>query len=544
VAPHPWWQTGVVYQIYPRSFQDSDGDGVGDLAGIISRLDHLSETLGVDALWLSPFYPSPMADFGYDVADYCDVDPLFGTLEDFDGMVAAAHARGLRVIVDWVPNHSSDQHPWFVESRTSRDNPKRDWYLWRDARSDGSPPNNWLSAFGGPAWTWDEATEQFYLHSFLAQQPDLNWRNPQVEAAMLDTLRFWLDRGVDGFRIDVAHFLGKDPEMRDNPPRTSTEGLFKPMAGYDSQVHLHDKGHPFAHDVFRKVRAVLDGYGGDRFAVGEIHESDWAKWAGYYGAASDELHMPFNFSLLYVPWDAAEIRRRVEALEAALPAGAWPNYVLGNHDEPRIATRFGPERARLVAMLLLTLRGTPTLYYGDEIAMPEVAIPRDLQNDPWALRVPDVPTRDGCRTPMQWAPGDGAGFTTAGVEPWLPFTPDLDAHNVAAQLSDQRSLLQLYRQLLRLRRSEPALHLGGFTARDDAPDGVLAYHRRAGDADFLVLLNLMDDGRETRIPTAGTMELSTYLDQAGAAGARVALRAHEGMILRLTPGVGAGPAVP
>ena len=331
-----WWQTGVVYQIYPRSFLDTSGNGIGDLAGVTDKLDYISDVLGVDAIWLSPFFPSPMADFGYDVSDYTDVNPLFGDLEIFDRLVREAHNRGLKVIIDIVPNHSSDQHAWFLESRSSRDNPKRDWYVWRDAKPDGSPPNNWLSVFGGPAWEWDEHTGQYYLHSFLKEQPDLDWRNPEVKAAMLDVFRFWLERGVDGFRIDVAQRLMKDPLERDNPlNEAGTLYSHKPMGDYDSQVHLYDVTHEDIHGVFKEIRAVLDAYSTERprYSVGEIHEYDFTRWARYYGENLDELHMPFNFALLNVAWDARAVREVVDALEAALPEGAWPNYVLGNHDE-------------------------------------------------------------------------------------------------------------------------------------------------------------------------------------------------------------------
>lgn len=306
-ADIPWWQTAVVYQIYPRSFQDTTGNGVGDLPGTTSRLDYVSETLGVDAIWLSPFYPSPMADFGYDVSDYTDVDPLFGSLTDFDALLAEAHDRGLKVIVDWVPNHSSDQHAWFLESRSSRDNPKRGWYTWLDAKPDGSAPNNWLSVFGGSAWEWDEATEQFYLHSFLKEQPDLNWRNPEVKAAMLDTLRFWLDRGVDGFPIDVAHFVMKDAQFRDNPPAVDADrGVHSHE--YATQQHASDQGHLNVHDLYREIRAVIGGYA-ERFSGGEIHLDDWSEWAGYYGAALDEIHMPFNFSLVANAMERSDLQR-------------------------------------------------------------------------------------------------------------------------------------------------------------------------------------------------------------------------------------------
>ncbi|MGW8143164.1 MAG: alpha-amylase family glycosyl hydrolase, partial [Anaerolineales bacterium] len=375
---HLWWQSAVIYQIYPRSFKDSDGDGIGDLTGIIQQLDYLSDTLGVDAVWLSPFYPSPMADFGYDVSDYTDVAPIFGDLEIFDELLRLAHQKGLKIIIDFVPNHTSDQHPWFIESSSSNHNSKRDWYVWADAKEDGSPPNNWLSVFGGSAWEWHPPTGQYYLHSFLKEQPDLNWRNPLVKKAMFDVLRFWLEKGVDGFRIDVAHFIMKDPEMRDNPLKTTAErALHRPLGEYDSQIHLHDKGHPDVHKIFKEMRQLLEEYGSisPRVSIGEIHVFEWDSWASFYGNDLDELHMPFNFQLLNVEWQADKIKAVVETMENILPPGAWPNYVLGNHDEPRLATRLGAQGARLAAVLLLTLRGTPTLYYGDEIGMTEVEIP-------------------------------------------------------------------------------------------------------------------------------------------------------------------------
>ena len=467
-----WWQSGVVYQIYPRSFRDSNGDGTGDLVGVREKIEYLSETLGVDALWLSPFYPSPMADFGYDVADYTDVDPLFGTLADIDALIAAAHERDIAVIIDFVPNHSSDQHPWFRASRSSRTDPKRDWYVWRDPKQDGSPPNNWLANFGGSAWQWDDATSQYYLHSFLPEQPDLNWRNPELKAAMFDTLRFWLDRSVDGFRIDVAHAIMKDPDLRDNPPNPDVgHGLHKSLGAYDAQLHIHDKGHPDVHGVYRELRALLDAYGAERprVAIGGIHIFDWAEWARYYGAALDELHLPFNFGLLGVHWSAQAVRRVVDGLEAALPAGAWPNYVLGNHDEPRIASRIGRDNAPLAMMLLLTLRGTPTLYYGDELGMRDVPIPLEREQDPWGKRVPGLGLgRDPERTPMQWDASPHAGFCAPDVEPWLPVSDDAARVNVAVELADSGSMLTLTRRLLALRRATPALAHGGYRPIDEA----------------------------------------------------------------------------
>ncbi|MEJ5224193.1 MAG: alpha-amylase family glycosyl hydrolase, partial [Anaerolineales bacterium] len=368
-----WWQIGVVYQVYPRSFKDTNADGIGDLNGIIEKLDYLHD-LGIQAIWLSPFYPSPMADFGYDVADYCNVDPLFGTLDDFDRLVAGAHQRGIKIIIDWVPNHTSDQHPWFRESRASRDNPKRDWYIWRDARPDGSLPNNWGSFFGGPAWTFDPLTGQYYLHQFVKEQPDLNWRNPQVRAAMYDTLRFWLRRGVDGFRMDVIGLIIKDKDLRDNPLNPHADPNLPPNDLHGRLIHRYNMDQDEVHPILREIRAVLDEFD-DRCAIGELW-GEYDRWVRYYGQHGEELHLPFNFRLMWEPWQAAAMRRSVDAMEAALPPFAWPNYVLGNHDQPRLATRFGGQaQARLAAMMLLTLRGTPTLYYGDELGMENGVIP-------------------------------------------------------------------------------------------------------------------------------------------------------------------------
>jgi glycosidase len=501
----------VIYQIYPRSFMDANGDGIGDLEGITRRLDHIVD-LGVEAIWLSPFYRSPMADFGYDVSDYCDVDPIFGTLDDFDDLLAACHARGLRLIVDFVPNHTSDQHPWFVESRSSRDNPKRDWYIWRDPKPDGSVPNNWLANFGGTTWTLDEATGQYYLHLFLPEQPDLNWRNLEVREAMYDTLRFWLDRGVDGFRIDVAHMVMKDPELRDNPPAPPghVSGLH-PRMPYDSQLHIHDKAHADVHQVFREIRSLVDERP-DRYTVGEISEHDLGVWASYYGQG-DELHMPFNFSLMLLPWEAAAYRRAVEAIESVVPGHSWPNYVLGNHDVTRIATRAGSaERARVAMMMLLTLRGTPTLYYGDEIGMPEAEIPADRLQDPWALRE-EGQGRDGCRTPMLWDAGPDAGF--GSPDPWLPLGPLAGVTSVADQADDPTSMLALTKALLTLRKAEPALHRGPHRSLEGQP-GCFVYERSHGEASFVVALNfasepaVLDD-------LAGTVVVSTGMDRTGEA---------------------------
>jgi alpha-glucosidase len=529
-----WWQTGVVYQVYPRSFQDTDGDGVGDLPGITARLDHVVR-LGADAIWVSPFYPSPMKDFGYDVSDYTGVDPLFGTLADFDRLLAAAHARGLRLIVDWVPNHTSDRHPWFEESRRSRDDPRREWYVWRDPKPDGSPPNNWLASFGGPAWTWDARTRQYYLHSFLPEQPDLDWRNPTVRHTMLSTLEFWLDRGVDGFRIDCAHAVMKDPALRDNPPAPPHHRAFhKDMGAYGTQLHLHDRSHPDTHGVYRDVRRLLDAHGRERprVSIGEIHLFELREWVSYYGAELDELHMPFNFTLLGIPWTAAAVRRTVDAMEAALPAGAWPNWVLGNHDEDRIASRVGEAGAPAAMVLLLTLRGTPTIYQGDELGLSNVPIPPERAQDPWGKRVAGL-GRDPARTPMPWDRGPNAGFTAPGVEPWLPLGPDATTRNVEAQEEDPASPLALTRRLLAVRRARPALHRGGYRGVD-APEGVFAFERAHAEDRVLVLLSFED--REAAVPLgerAGEVLVSTHAGAAPRAGGTYALRAREGVVIAL-----------
>ncbi len=532
-----WWKTAVVYQIYPRSFQDTTGTGVGDLNGITQRLGYLSNTLGVDAIWISPFYPSPMADFGYDVADYTDVEPMFGTLDDFDRMLAEAHRHGLRVIIDWVPNHSSDQHPWFAESRSSTADPKRDWYVWRDAKPDGSLPNNWQSAFGGPAWEFDDTTGQYYLHSFLAEQPDLNWRNFAVVAAMHDTLRFWLDRGVDGFRIDVAHLIMKDPDLTDNRPAppTSGDGDFKAMGDYDRWEHVNDKGHPDVHEAFKGIRGVLDEYDGERFSVGEIHIFEWDEWAGYYGNG-DELHMPFNFSLVWSDWNVAAIRVRVEGLETAIPPHGWPNYVLGNHDEQRLATRYGPRNARAAAVLLLTLRGQPTIYYGDELGLRETEVPADQARDPWGIRVPGM-SRDGCRTPMPWTPTPGHGFTDPTNEPWLPFGEDATKRNVEAQFADPASMLNLYRQLLRIRGARSSLQTGSIEFIDDVPSGVLGFIRADGSEITVVLINFTEETKSMPIAGGATLLISTEEERTGLQAGVIDLGPNEALVV--DPGLSA-----
>jgi alpha-glucosidase len=524
-----WWQRGTVYQVYPRSFQDTNGDGVGDLPGIISRLDYL-RWLGVDAVWISPIYPSPMADFGYDVADYVDIHPMFGTLEDFDRLIEQAHGRGLKVILDFVPNHSSDQHPWFLESRSSQHSPKRDWYIWRDPGPDGGPPTNWLSNFGGPAWTFDQETGQYYYHAFLPEQPDLNWRNPDVVDAMLDVLRFWLDRGVDGFRVDVIWHLIKDDEFRDNPSNPDWSPDDNP---FHRVVPLYTTDRPEVHDVITRMRSLFDGYE-ERVLIGEIY-LPVERLVSYYGADLSGVHLPFNFQLILAEWDARHIGQLIHEYELALPEGGWPNWVLGNHDQHRIASRVGLHQARVAAVLLLTLRGTPTIYYGDEIGMTDVPIPPDRVQDPFEKNVPGKGHgRDPERTPMQWSAAANAGFTSG--EPWLPIAEDYERVNVEAQRDDPGSMLSLHRRLLDLRRGEPALEVGRFEPAEAVGD-VLAYYRRgrAEEADFLIVLNMGPDAQVFRsAAAAGTVALGTHPDrEGGAVGSEIQLRPDEGLVIRL-----------
>jgi len=521
---HAWWQRGVIYQVYPRSFQDSNGDGIGDLEGVRRRLDYLVR-LGVDAVWLSPIFPSPMADFGYDIADYCGVDPIFGTLEDFDRLIGQAHARGLKLILDFVPNHTSEAHPWFAESRSSRSSPKRDWYIWRDPAPGGGPPNNWISNFGGSAWTFDEASGQYYHHAFLEQQPDLNWRNPELRAAMADVMRFWLDRGVDGFRVDVIWHLIKDAQFRDNPPNPAF-GPGQPEISRLLQVHSADQDEVL--DVIREMRAVVDGYE-DRVLIGEIY-LPVERLVAYYGPGLSGVHLPFNFQLILAPWSARAIGRLIDEYERALPPGGWPNWVLGNHDQKRIATRVGAAQARVAAMLLLTLRGTLTIYYGDEIGLADVPVPRELAQDPWERNEPGH-GRDPARTPMPWDDSPTGGFTSG--RPWLPLN-DTTALNVAAQEADPRSMLALHRALLALRRAHPALAIGGYQGEGTTGD-VLAFRRRSEDEELLVALNFGSSPVEIALPGARAEALlSTHLDRSGPEPAGpLRLRGDEGVVLRL-----------
>jgi alpha-glucosidase len=526
-----WWQRGVIYQIWVRSFFDSDGDGNGDLAGLIARLDYL-KWLGVDVLWLSPIYPSPLIESGYDVEDYTGVHQRFGTLEQFDQLLAQAHERGMRVILDFVPSHTSDLHPWFVEARLGRDSPKRNWYLWADPAQAGAPPNNWVSTFDGSAWTYDAATKQYYEHAFLPQQPDLNWRHPETKQAVYDAMRFWLRRGVDGFRMDAIWHLIKDAQLRDNPPNPD----YSPDTAPDNVVlSTYTRDRPEVHAVCAEMRQVVDEFE-DRLLSGELY-LDVKRMMTYYGPPSQpELHLPFNLQLSVMPWDAQALGSYIEEYLRELPQGAWPNWSLSTHDSQRVATRAGARGARLAALLLLTLPGTPTIYYGDEIGMANVDIPRAQITDQRELRTPYRGLgRDPARTPMRWDASPHAGFTTG--MPWLPVGDDVEAINVAAERDDPASMLSLYRRLLALRQATPAILERGFR-RLEAGEHLLLYERPAGDQRLVVALNF--DQRQASVTlakagVAGRVLLSTHADRDDeAVTQRITLRPQEGMVLRFS----------
>lgn len=531
-----WWQSAVFYQIYPRSFADSNGDGIGDLPGITGKLDHLVE-LGVDAIWLSPHFPSPNKDWGYDVADYTDVHPDYGTLDDFKELLDAAHDRGLRIVLDLILNHTSDQHSWFIESRSSRDNPKRDWYVWHDGR-DGGPPNNWQSTFGGPAWRHDETTDQWYYHFFVPEQPDLNWRNPEVKAAMFDAVRFWLDMGVDGFRLDAIGTIYEDPALPDHEVSESLLELRRRSTAHDAgdterynidedleAMFRHQTELPETHDLMKELRGVIDEYD-DRVLVGETWSID------YYGDGTDELHLNFNFPLLHTDVLTPQhiLANQRERL-GALPPGAWPCNTLGNHDVSRVKTNMGDgihddDLARISAAVVLLLKGTPSLYYGEEIGMTDLYLPdpkmfldpisiwfRDEAQDKLPpdrlLREAAQFGRDKCRTPMQWTGGPNAGFSPQGVTTWLPVNPNAAAGvNVADQTGDPESLLEFYRRLLHLRRDHLALQLGDQEILW-ADDAVLLFRRDLDDEALWIAVNMSAEPQRRDLPDGETV-LSTH----------------------------------
>jgi alpha-glucosidase len=497
----PWWQTEVIYQIYPRSFQDSNGDGIGDLQGIISRLDYLQE-LGIGAIWLSPIYPSPMCDFGYDVSDYVAISPEFGSMDDFKRLLSEAHRRDIKIVLDLVLNHTSHEHTWFREASSSRDNPKRDWYIWHDGKPPRSgrprPPNNWRSAFGGRAWQWHEQTNQYYLHTFLPQQPDVNWRNPELREAMWSVIRYWLELGVDGFRLDVVNWFIKDQQLRNNP--WGKWGL-RP---YDWQRHIYDRNRPETLEIMREIRNLVDQYP-DRMTVGEVFTEppgDPRLVASYYDGGAG-LHLAFNFAFLFCKWRASSFARTVEEWEDLLGDQLWPNYTLSNHDQPRAISRYakGQEteaRARVSAAMLLTLRGTPFVYYGEEIGMHNGSIPRKSLQDPVGKRYwPFHPGRDGERTPMQWDDTTFAGFSQ--TQPWLPINADAPLRNAKHQRSDASSLFSWYQSLITLRKTEAALHIGTYRTILANSD-VFCFERVCGDERLFIALNFSNRTQDISQP--------------------------------------------
>lgn len=490
-----WWRDGVIYQIYPRSFADSNDDGIGDLPGIISRLDYLAE-LGIDAIWLSPVYPSPDKDYGYDVADHFAIDPKFGTMADFDRLVEEAHRRDIRIVMDLVLNHTSDQCRWFKESRSSRDNPYRDWYIWRDSRDGKHPPNKWQSVFGGKAWHYDEATEQYYYAMFLKEEPDLNWWNLEAYNKIMDLFRFWLDRGVDGFRLDVFNAYFKDNQFRDNPPKLG-------IRPFDWQKHIYDVSRPELMGALKDIRTILDSYR-ERYAVGETFIATAEQAAKYVGA--DKLHSTFDFTFLESPWKPKRFLQTIIRWDKLIADdGGFPNYVLNNHDNPRSATRYGKgeddERLKVAAAMLFTLRGTPFIYYGEEIGMRDIKLKRREILDPVGKHYwPFYVGRDGCRSPMQWDAGENAGFGKG--KPWLKVHPDYVQRNVKAQMDEPHSLLNFYKHLMQIRREHAVLRRGEFVPLLDTPGSVLAYLRKGEGSTALVVLNFGERDTQLRLDNA------------------------------------------
>jgi alpha-glucosidase len=525
--PLPWWRTGLLYQIYVRSFTDSDGDGVGDLRGVIDRLDHLS-WLGIDGIWLSPITPSPNADYGYDVADYCAVEPAYGTLADLDELVASANARGIEVLVDLVPNHSSDRHPWFVDSRSGRDSVHRDFYVWVDPKPDGSPPNNWVGCFGGPAWTLDQTTGQYYLHNFLPEQPDLNWWCQDVHEAFDDILRFWWDRGIAGFRIDVCNMIIKDAELRDNPPATEDDPFIMQMFG---QRPEYTSNRPEVHGVLKHWRQLADAYDPGRVLLGETNVEALETLAAFYGHGDDELSLSFNFPFIEAPFEAAALRTIVERTEELLPPGSWPVWTGSNHDVSRLATRWAgghPDRTRLALLMLLTLRGTPVLYQGDEIGLTDGELAREEILDPVGLRFwPAYVGRDPERTPMPWTGGRNGGFTAPGSTPWLKMG-DPSANNVTDQRGDPTSVLHFTRDVIALRRRTPDLITGGYRSLV-SPDGAWVWRRGTATA---VALNFSDGPTTITLATDAQIAISSDRSRDGTTmRGSIDLKPWEGVVL-------------
>jgi alpha-glucosidase len=523
-----WWRGGVIYQIYPRSFSDSNSDGVGDLQGITERLDYVAG-LGADGIWLSPFFKSPMKDFGYDVSDYCDVDPMFGTLSDFKALVKRAHDLGLKVMIDQVLSHCSDQHPWFAESRASAGNPKADWFVWADAKPDGTPPNNWLSIFGGSAWQWDTRRCQYFMHNFLTSQPDLNFHNPEVQSALLETVKFWLDLGVDGYRLDTANFYFHDLQLRNNPARGRPSGEDPAVSAvnpYGWQWHQFDKSQPENLAFLRKLRALLDQYPHTTM-VGEIGDDDGLARVAEYTSGGDKLHMAYCFDLLGTAHSSSHVHSVIDRFEK-VAAGGWPCWALSNHDVVRVATRWGGDHPaggllRLAAALQMTLRGTPCIYQGDELGLPEAVIEFGDIQDPYGITMwPEFKGRDGCRTPMPWTSQTAdLGFSphqSSPVSPWLPVSELHRELAVDVQFKSPDSLLTFYQNLLHWRRSQSALIQGELTLLPSHSQ-ILAYVRSDNSQRIICLFNM------SKTPAAWSMpemySLKNILHESGLSGASV-----------------------
>ncbi len=514
-----WWKEGVIYQIYPRSYKDTNDDRIGDIPGIIDKLDYLNDgtdkSLGIDAIWLSPVNSSPMQDFGYDISDYRSIDPIFGNTSDFKILLDECHKRNIKVIMDLVVNHTSDQHPWFLESRSSKNNPKHDWYIWHTGIK-RNPPNNWQSCFGGPAWEYNANTEEYYLHSFLKEQPDLNWRNPQVKEAVYDIIKFWLEMGVDGFRLDVVNFYFKDALFRNNPmkkPDNIKDWITNFLYPYGSQIHLYDKDQEEMYDLLKEMRELVDSYG-EKLLLGEVGSDNNTEMATkYYGKDNDGLHLSFNFDFLHSPWKSESFKKIIQEWEKALPSWAWPTYVLSNHDIVRHISRYGKSAnsvaiAKVAITMLLTLRGTPVIYYGEEIGMREGKIPRKMIKDPPGKKFwPLYKGRDGCRTPMQWDDTPNAGFSTR--LPWLPINSDFRINNVLTQDKEPESLLNTYRKLIWLRKNSPVLKSGSLEFLNSNNSKVLSYKRTIDNEFTIILLNLSE--KEEVIRFSEVQELSICL---------------------------------
>ena len=543
LSPLPWWKTATIYQIYPQSFQDTSGSGRGDLQGIVQRAEYL-EYLGVKAVWLNPIYPSPLADAGYDVSNYTDINPMYGSLADFRQLLDTLHGKGIKLIMDFVPNHTSEEHPWFKDSRSSRTSAKRDWYVWADPAKTGTPPNNppnnWISVFGGSMWEYDNTTGQYYLHQFAKQQPDLNVRNPEVLDALDNVLRFWLDAGVDGFRVDAVQHLLEDSQLRDEPPVNASDK--KPSPTYDSLVHVYTKNVAGIHSITRRWRKVVDEYK-DRVLIGEIYDSPKVVMSYYGTEVEPEFHYPFNFVLLgNTVWTGSAVSDIIDSWMKSppRPSWGWPNWVLGNHDNPRIASKAGPELARALNVLLLLLPGTPTTYFGEELGLENVAVPKELQQDTNT----DDP-RDGERTPMLWDNSTNAGFSS-GNWTWLPVANKsvVEKFNVEAQKADDRSMLQLYRKLVKLRVSSPAFTNDGYHKVAATEDTLvfLRYYKdgvKLSDDRYAVAINFSSNSTTVSVDVddfvdTATLVLSSQLDASGTTMATksVALRPYEAVVLR------------